>query len=59
MTDFDQSAGEASDDDPPSGPPLSTEARAELVAEIIRLLWRIVYSSTQWGMKPLNDAIGL
>lgn len=52
--------GEASDDDPPSGPPsLTCDERNELIAKIMRLLWRIVFITTERGAKPLQKTIGL
>lgn len=51
--------GEASDDDPPSRPPrLTCDERTELIATIMRLLWRIVSITTERGTKPLQT-IGL
>lgn len=46
------------DDDPPSGPPLTGEERNELIATIMRLLWRIVSITTERGTKPFQT-IGL
>lgn len=52
--------GEASNDDPPSGPPsLTCDERSELIAKIIRLLWRIVFITTERGVKPLQNTIAL